>query len=217
MTTSLTAYNAAANDDWVKITSTEYANLQTNVLSTVKVGISDAYLTAAVASGLSLQDKSAITANTDTANTPAIPANNYLYAFAVKYGTNGQATDMRVFTNTSTSSFTGFNQVGSVLPPTDAITVPSVYSINYYVRKGVTTTNGATSGLLSVFTGATAFSAGPLSFYQNFSVTNSMRYLLFTPGATGGIPNSGSTLSGNLSGYGAFAIQGLTTNTIQWN
>lgn len=216
LTTSLAAYNAAANDDWVKITSTEYANLQTNISGTTKAGISDSYLTAAVGAGLSLQDRSAIVANTVTTNTPAIPANNYLYALAVKYATSSQATDMRVFTNTDTSSITGFNQVGSVLPPTDVVTVPAVFSINYYVRKGVTTTNGATSGLLSIFSGQTASSIGPLSFYQNFSVTNSMRYLLFTPGATGGIPNSSSVLSGSLSNYGAFAIQGLTTNTIQW-
>lgn len=215
LTTSLAAYNAAATDDWVKITSTEYANLQTNISGTAKVGISDAYLTAAAASGLTVTDQSAIVANTATANTPAIPSNSYLYAFAIKYGNNLQATDMRVFTNTSTTSFTGFNQVGSVLPPTT--TDLSGFSINYYVRKGVSATNGSTPGILSVFSGQTASSATRLGFYQNFSVNNSMRYLLFTPGATGGAPNSSSVVSGSLANYGAFAIQGLTTDTIQWN
>jgi hypothetical protein len=217
LSTSLSAYNAASTNDWVKITSTEYTNLQTNIASTIKVGISDSYLTSANGAGLTVTDQSAIIANTVSTNTLAIPANNYLYAFAVKYGNNPTtpATDLRVFTNTNSTSYTGFNQVGSILPsPT---TGGSGFTINYYIRKGVTSTNGSTSGLLSIFTGQTSSSAVALSFYQNFSVNNSMKYLLFSPGATGGIPNSSSTLSGNISGYGAFAIQGLATPTKQWN
>ena len=216
LTTSLTAYNDAANGDWVKITSTEYSNLQTNVSGTTKVGISDSYLSSATYSGLTVTDQSAMVANTSTANTPAIPANNYLYAFAVKYGNNipVPATDLRIFTNTSISSFTGFNQLGSVLPPPD--TGLSGFSINYYVIKGNNTANGSTTGLLSLFTGATTKSAVYLGFYQNFSVNNSMRYLLFTP-ATSGNPNSSSVLSGSIPNYGAFCIQGLATETKQWN
>lgn len=217
LSTSLSAYNAASTNDWVKITSTEYTNLQTNIASTVKVGISDSYLTDATGSGLTVTDQSAIISNTESTNTSAIPANNYLYAFAVKYGNNPPtpATDMRVFTNTNSTSYTGFNQVGSILPsPT---TGGSGFSINYYIRKGVTATNGSTSGLLSIFTGQTSSSAVHLAFYQNFGVNNAMKYLLFTPGATGGFPNSSSTLSGSLGGYGAFAIQGLATPTKQWN
>jgi hypothetical protein len=214
LTTSLADYNAAADGDWVKITTTEYGNLKTNVTGTNRAGSSDAYLSLANGSGLSVTDQSAIVANTATTNTPAIAANNYVYACAIVYGRNVQATDMRVFTNTNSASFTGFNQVGSVLPGTTLGGAGS--DTNCYVLKGVSVTNGATSGLFAVFSGQTASSIPLLGFYQNFSVTNSMRYLLFTPGGSGGIPNSSSVLSGNLANYGAFSIQALTTATKQW-
>jgi len=219
LTTSLAAYNAAAPNTWVTITSSEYSNLVTNVTGTLKAGIADTYLTAAAASGLTAQDKSAFVYNTASAPyTQAVGANQYLYAFAVKYGISGSyppATDARVFTNTNTASSTGFNQVGSVLPA--LYSSGSGYYINYFVLKSVSSTNGATAGNLAFFTGQTSGSGILLSFYQNFSVTDSMQYVLFTPGATGGIPNSSTNVSGTLSGYGAFAIQALTTPTIQWN
>jgi hypothetical protein len=213
LTTSLSAYNAAANGDWVKITTTEYGNLKTNVSGTTQAGISDAYLALVNGSGLSVTDQSAIVANTVTTNTPAIPANTYVYACAIAYGGVRQATDMRVFTNTSTTSWTGFNQLGGVLPAT---TTGSGIILNCYVLKGSSTTNGGTNGAFACFSGQTASSIGPLGFYQNFAVNNSMRYLLFTPGGSGGIPTSSSSLSGNLPGYGAFCIQALATPTIQW-
>ena len=215
LTTSLSAYNAAAADDWVQITAAEYTSLQTNISGTTKAGMSDAYMAAANGSGLTATDQSAIVCNTATTNTPAIGANRYLYGFSVKYGNNPTvASDARVYTNTNTSSVTGFNQVGSILPTLS--TNIGGFAISYYVRKGVSSVNAGTAGLLSIFTGATTQSARYLGFYINFSVANTMKYLLFTPSTTGGIPNSSSVLSGSLSGYGAFAIQGLTTATKQW-
>ena len=90
LTTSLAAYNAAAANTWVTITSTEYNNLVTNVTGTTKAGIADTYLAAAAASGLTAQDKSAFVYNTASAPyTQAVGANQYLYAFAVKYGISG--------------------------------------------------------------------------------------------------------------------------------
>ncbi len=217
LSTSLAAYTAAADDDWVKITSAEYALLQTNVSGTEVVGASTAYLTAASASGLTVLDKSAIVYNTATVpNTRAIAANAYLYAFAVKYGQNvpTPVTDARVFTNANSASNTGFNQVGSILPT--FTNGGSGYATNYYVRKGVSSVNAGTAGILSLFTGATSESAKYLGFYINSSVTNSMRYLLYTPAATGGMPDSSTVVTGNISGYGAFAIQGLTATAKQW-
>jgi hypothetical protein len=216
LTTSLSAYNAATINDWVQITSAEYTSLQTNVSGTNKAGISDAYMTLVNGAGLTTIDQSAIVYNTATANTPSIGANTYLYGFAVRYAANPPIpiSNARVYTNTNTSSITGFNQVGSILPT--LTTSGTGFIISYYVRKRAFVVNAGTAGLLAIFTGATTRSAHYLGFYQNFGVTNSMRYLLFTPGATGGIPNSSSVISGNLSGYGAFAIQGLTTATKQW-
>jgi hypothetical protein len=217
LTTSLATYIVATNDDWVKITSTEYANLQTNVTGTVKAGISNAYLTAAATSGITNTDRSAICCNSSTIpNTPEIGANTYLYAFAVKYDQSNPipVTDARVFTNANSASFTGFNQVGSILPA--LTTGGSGLATNYYVRKGVSAVNAGTAGLLSIFTGQTTNSALYLGVYLNNSVINDIKAQYFTPAATGGIPNSSSTLSTVFGIIGAVAIQGLTTATQQW-
>lgn len=217
LTTSLSDYQAAANDDWVKITSTEYANLQTNISGTSKVGISDTYLAYSSGAGLA-NSNSALVANSLTAASPAIPANNYLYAFAVRWGSSLPAVNMGVYTNTNSSSTGGFSQVGSFLPQTTSS------GLSYYVRKGVSTTNGSTSGLLACFTGTKmdypnpsfTGSAGYIGFtvLQGTGITPIpvMRYLL----GNGTAPGANSTLSGGLSNYGAFNIQGLTTATKQW-
>ena len=216
LTTSLAAYNAAATDDWVVITSTEYASLQTNITGTTKVGLADSYLSGAVgtnASGLS-QNKAALVSNTVTAQSLAIPANTYVYGFAFRYGGNIPSAGMLVYTNTNTGSAGGYNQVGNTLPPVSTV------GISYFVRKGVSATNGGTAGLLGFFTGTKmdypgSFfgSAGYIGFNNYGSPTPpTMRYLL----NDGTVPTSNSTLSGGLPGYGAFQIQGLTTATIQW-
>lgn len=215
LSTSLTDYQAAADDDWVKITSTEYANLQTNISGTVKAGITDDYLTTSNYSGLA-NSGSAVVANSVTVKSPAIPANSYLYAFSVRWVTAIPTENMCVFSNTNSSSGGGFNQVGSTLPATTA------EGLSYYVRKGVSTTNGSTSGLLACFTGTKLDYPNPsftgssgyigFKYLAGTSPIPNMRYLI--GGNT--IPGPNVTLTGNLGGYGAFAIQGLTTNTIQW-
>ena len=216
LTTSLSAYIAGNTDDWINITSTEYNNLNTNISTTTKAGISDSYLSTANASGLA-NDKSALVANSLTIKSPAIPANNYLYAFAIKWVTTQPGVGLCVFTNTNSGSADGFNQVGSVLP-----TITSA-GISYFVRKSPSATNG-TAGLLACFTGTKmdysnpnfTGSAGYIGFkiLQGTGLTPipAMRYLL----GTGNTPTANSSLTGNLGGYGAFCIQGLTTPTQQW-
>jgi hypothetical protein len=214
LSTNLSTYNAANTDDWVKITSAEYALLKTNVSGTSVAGITDTYMSDALSSLITTTDQSVIVYNSAVIpSAPAIPANTYLYAFAVKYGQTTPATDARVFTNTNTASNTGFNQVGNILPATT--TDGSGLAISYYVRKGVSSVNGGTDGLLSVFTGQTANSAIPLAFLAPIASSYRMNYLFFTPGASGGIPNSSSVISSQ-SSSAAFAIQGLTTATKQW-
>jgi hypothetical protein len=216
LTTSLSAYTAANTDDWINITSTEYNNLNTNISSSSKVGISDSYLSSAGGGGLA-NNKSALLANSLTTESPAIPANNYLYAFAVKWTTTEPGVGMCVFTNTNSATASGFNKVGSVLP-----TISSA-GISYFVRKSPSATNG-TAGLLACFSGTKmdysnpsfTGSAGYIAFrvLQGTGITPIpvMRYLL----GDGITPTDNSTLTGNLSGYGAFCIQGLATPTQQW-
>jgi hypothetical protein len=217
LTTSLSSYNAAGIDDWVNITSTEWSSLQTNITGTVKAGIVDTYLSTGTASGFTGGGNSALIANGVTVNTPAILANRYIYGFALRWPRQFSGTDIRVFANTNTGSNTGFNQVGNVLPAT---TVSGTgFATHYYVRKGVSTTNGGTNGLLSVFTGTTPADSGNyIGFYlgAGFNPNAPMKYLKFSPANTGN-PSSSSVLSGNLPNYGMFAIQALTTSTKQWD
>jgi hypothetical protein len=217
LTTSLAAYNAAATDDWVAITSTEYTNLQTNITGTTKAGLADSYLTGAVGSNSSgfSQNKAALVSNSVTAQSLAIPANNYLYAFAFRYVTTTPSAGMLVYANTNTGSTSGYNQVGNTLPSVSTV------GISYFVRKGVTTTNGGTAGLLGFFTGtkmdypSSFFGSAGYTGFNNYSSPTppSMRYLL----NDGIVPSSPSTLPSAIPGYGAFQIQGLTTATKQWD
>jgi hypothetical protein len=213
LTTSLAAYTAAATDDWVPITSSEYTALQTNVTGTVKAGTTDPVLSATYGGGLA-NAKAALVANSVTSISPAILANQYLYGFAFRWGTSEGGVNLRVYTNTASGSTSGFNQVGSILPnQTNA-------GLYYYVRKGVSTTNGATAGLLSVFTGTKmdysnpnfTGSAGYIAFNNSLTPKPAMQYLL----TDGTVPPSNSTLTGSLAGYGIFVLQGLTTATKQW-
>lgn len=220
LSTSLTAYNNAAPDEWITITQSEYNLLTNNVTGTTKVGISDTYFNAATYSGLT-QDKAAIVANSASVNTPAIPANSYLYAFAVKWSGAQPGINLQVYSNSNSSSNTGFNPVGSVLPNTSS---GGGFIINYYVRKSVSNTNGTNPGLLSIFTSTKmdypspwVGSGGYLGFYQNFSVNNGMLYNVYVPANSADVPTSSTVLNGNITGYGAFAIQGLATQTKQWN
>jgi len=215
LSTSLAVYQSAADDDWIKITSGEYATLQTNISGTVKAGMTDDYLTTSTSSGLA-NSGSAVVANSVTTKSPAIPANSYLYAFAVRWVTAIPTENMCVFTNTNTATGSGFNKIGSVLPATTEA------GLSYYVRKGISATNGSTAGLLACFTGTKldypnpsfTGSAGYISFkyLTGTSPIPNMRYLI----GGNSIPGNNTTLTGNLGGYGAFAIQGLTTNTKQW-
>jgi hypothetical protein len=213
--TSSSAYNAANTDEWIAITAAEYTNLQTNVSGTAKVGISDIYLSSSGGSGFG-NNGSGLLANSVTSDSPAIPANTYLFAFAVKWVNTIPTQGMRVYTNTNSSVASGFNQVGGILPPTTSA------GISYYVRKGVSAINGVSAGILACFSGtkldypSSSFpgSIGYVGFkYIGNSTAPSMRYLTTLNSS---IPGPNVTLPGNLSDYGALSIQGLTTGTRQW-
>jgi hypothetical protein len=219
LTTSLASYQAASNDDWVTITSAEYALLPTNISGTVKAGSSDSYFAASGSGGLT-NSGSAVVANSVTAQNPAIPANAYLYAFAVRWSNSQPGIELSVHTNTNSGNTSNFNKVGSTLPN---IPAPST-GLNYYVRKGVSATNGSTAGLLACFTGTKMDYPNP-SFtgsggyignriLQGTGITPipTMRYLI----GTGIPPGPNTALTGNLSGYGSFGIQGLTSLAKQW-
>ncbi len=93
LTTSAATYTAASAGSWIKITSTEWAAVQTNVTGTTKAGATDAILTA-IGTSIGFTAGSISAYNQTSAATPAIPANNYLYAFRIYI--NEARSDLRI-------------------------------------------------------------------------------------------------------------------------
>jgi hypothetical protein len=120
-----------------------------------------------------------------------------------------------VFANTNTGSNTGFNQLGNL--------IPSIINwTNYFVQKRVSTTNGATAGLIAFFTGtkrdypniAAPGSAAYIRFIGDNNPQNPLiRWNFFNDSI---IPSSSTVLGGSLNNYGTFCIQAVTTTTKQW-
>ena len=195
LTTSLSAYTSASAGSWVKITSTEYAALQTNVGSTTTAGATSATMTA-IGTGTNFTSGSLLFTNVVSSATPAIPANSYVYAVFFYYtGTNST---VAVYANNSTSSYTNFTKVGATLPTTTA-------GNNYYVLKGASTTTATSEGNLAMWNDSN-ISHG---FKQNIGAAG-VRY------TTTSTPSSSSTLSSSFGNAAAFSLQALTTTSKQW-
>ena len=218
LTTTLSTYDSANAGDWVSITASEWAVLKSNISGTVLAGASDTMMTTTtnLGSGLTGSASSGIITNAvEAPRSTGIPANSYIYAFSVRFGSSS-GTSFGVFANTNTSSNTGYNQLGNLIPAMIAGT-------NYFVLKGVSGTNGATAGLLGFFTGTKldypngSFpgSAAYVRFIGDNNTANPpIRWHFFNDSS---IPDSSTVLEGSLNNYGTFCIQALTTATKQWN
>jgi hypothetical protein len=195
LTTSLSAYTSASADSWVKITSTEYATLQTNVGATTTVGATDATMSA-IGTGTNFTVGSLIFTNVVSSATPAIPANSYVYAVWFYY--NGVNSTVAVYANDSTTSYTNFTKLGGTLPATTA-------GNNYYVLKGSSNT--------------TATVNGNLAMWNNSNVSHGFRQGIGAGGVrhtTTSTPSSSTTLSSSFGNGAAFSLQALTTTSKQW-
>jgi hypothetical protein len=218
LTTSLEMYLESSVGDWVNITAAEWATLKTNVSGTVTAGASDTIMTTTtnLGNGLTNSASSAIVTNlVELPRSSIIPANSYIYAFSVRFASN-LGTSFGVFANTSTTSNTGFNQLGNLIPS-------MVIGTNYFVLKGVTSTNGAAAGLLGFFTGTkldypSGLFPGSAAYVRFIGDNNAgnplIRWHLYNDAT---IPNSSTVLEGSLNNYGTFCIQALTTPTKQWD
>jgi len=195
LTTSLSAYEAAADGEWVKITSTEYTALQTNVGSTTFAGATPSTMTS-IGTSTNFTSGSVFFTNVVSAATPAIPANSYVYA--VSFYFNGVNSGISVYANNSTSSYTNFTKIGGTLPTTTA-------GLNYYVQKGVSTTTASSDGNLAMWS-----SDNVKHGFKAFIGAGGLRYVFTTS------PSSSSSLSSSYANAAAFSIQALTTTSKQW-
>ncbi len=195
LTTSLSAYNSASSGTWVKITSSEYATLQTKVSSTTIAGTTaDTYT--AIGTSTNFTVGSLIFTNVVSAATPAIPANSYVYAIAFYF--NGTNSSISVYANDSISSYTNFTKIGSTLPTTTA-------GDNYYVLKGASS--------------VTATAQGNLAMWSNENVKHGFKQSIGASGVrhtTTASPTTSTSLSSSFTNSSAFSLQGLTTTSKQW-
>jgi hypothetical protein len=209
LTTNQAAYKAAALGAWVPVSSTEYTAVQTSVTNTTITGATTSLLTAAVF--VNFNDAGPIFAgNFKSANQPAIPANNYIFAAAFNWRDSTSKSDIQLYANrNSAAPTTGYSKVGGYFPSTGAT------GVQYYVRKGVAATNGATEGLLAIYTGTTATNGQPSGYWIGYLNSNGsgLRFL-----QTNTEPTSSTTLTGSLSPPDNFylGIQALTTSSVQW-
>ena len=209
LTTSAAAYTAAAAGTWVSVTSTEYSALQTNVATTNVAGLATSILSTITGWGFANLDfLGAITLDT---NTYKIPANTYVYAFAIRIKTSPTTTldSFNVYGNKSTgTTSSGFVKIGSTLPALSA-------GLNYFVLKGQNAINGATDGLLGVTAPGNASVNLSQSYHLVYSSSATGTSFSYTSGVT--LPITSSTQLLSLAGSGwVIAIQALATPTVQW-
>ncbi len=209
LTTNQAVYKVAALGAWIPVTSTEYSDLQTRITNTTITGATTSLLTAAVFNNFN-NTGPVFTGNFKSANQPAIPANNYIFAAAFQWRDSTSKSDIQLYANqNSAAPTTGYSKVGGYFPSTGAT------GVQYYVRKGVSSTNGATEGLLAIYTGATATNGQESGYWIGYLNSNGtgLRYL-----QTNTEPTSSTTMTGSLSPPDNYyvGIQALTTTSVQW-
>ena len=197
-------------DAWIPVTSTEYSAIQTSVTNTTIVGATKTLLDGATSQSLSASS-GIFVSNFKDATQPAIPANSYIFAAAFHWRDSTSKSDIQLYANQNSSAPTsGYSKVGGYFPSTGAV------GVQYYIRKGVSATNGATEGILGIYTGTTSTNGRPSGYWIGWKNTNGLGIRFLT---TGTEPTSSTTLTGSIgppSNFYYVGIQALTTTSIQW-
>jgi hypothetical protein len=203
LSTSIAAYNAAAENTWVSITQAEYNNLF-SVISGTKVGVSDRIMNTVPNIGGYTGAANTLVHNSVNSENFNIPANSFIYAVQVKttslvgarfgFSTPLQPTTTPVNPNT-------FTQQGSPINNTVTGTV-----LQYFVFKG----DGIQTTVASNFNFVCNTNADNLPWNSG----NNMADGAWRSGVT--TSAHAQTSSGNGNAASSFYIQGLSTTTKQW-
>ena len=127
-TSSITAYNAAATNSWVKVTGGEYAKVQI-LAGAVTYGMNNTqFLGTATGASFNATLTVALSSNTST----ALPIGTYLIGFATRIGATNTAITSYPLVGSSYLSGT-YTSVGSA-----SYTSPATSINNYFVRKAPT-------------------------------------------------------------------------------
>ncbi len=211
LTTNQAIYKAAPAGTWVGITGPEYFALQANITGTSLAGTSQ-YTFDTVNATAAWTNLNAAAANISSLGTPVIKANTYLYACAIKARSTPTTTlsTIRLIANANTRNPPStFTQIGPILST-------FVASTNYFVLKSVSSINATTDGLLGFHAPGNATTTG-----QSYNIV----YGLGLPASNGAnfffstnifAISTGVVLNSDAAGLRAYAIQGLTSPSIQW-
>ena len=127
-TSSITAYNAAAINSWVKVTGGEYAKVQT-LIGTVTYGMSNSQF---LGNHTGTSFNATLTVVLSSNPSTALSAGTYLIGFATRIGAVNTAVTSYPFFNSSYLTGT-YTSVGSA-----SYTSPATNINNYFVRKAPT-------------------------------------------------------------------------------
>ena len=189
LSTNLTAYNNASVNDWVKITSTEYNNIFTNITGATKRGCTDGQVaTRAVSAGFTEMQFSI---NNNTGSALTINTNEYPIAFVAETW-NGNANLQFGYTTTYHTGAPTYGNSVSVTP----------VGACYYVRK-------APTGIESAPATQTLYPALKIS-------TNTFNLV---PNTSGWYTTNGGTTWTAIQGgavNGAAKFQMIVTTTKSW-
>jgi hypothetical protein len=110
LSTSITAYDAAAVNSWVNVTAAEYNNLLTVVNGAAKYATPEIYMNTSSSGGWS-PDYTIGGSDNDA----KVPASSYIIAWSVRTG-NGIASSLNSKLKVSTSQKSGYTEYGNPLP-----------------------------------------------------------------------------------------------------
>ena len=205
LTTTAATYKAAPVNTWVKITSTEYAALKTNITGLTTCGANDSAMGLSYSSNISNR---IIAANRyNGTNTVAIPVNNYLFAVQFIYAKNGEANN-RIYTNADSSLKTGYVQQGGLLPAT-TVSLDGLKEKQYYVLKGVSSVASASSATSFAIYDATTDISNGIQISSGLSGAITTDYVY-----SASVPTSSTSLSSSIAWV--LGLQGLSASSVQW-
>jgi hypothetical protein len=207
LSTSLTAYNAAADGTWVEITEAEYAAIQTSVAGVTKAGQLDSpalYTSTYEFGDMGFGNTATTTPAAEAAGvTGAIPANSWMYAY--QYKTGGPASNRTYYLQLGTK---GSNSGFASVMPAISNTTNAGSQLKSYIYKG---------GVFVPTTKDIASIGGTISYA---GIPNHTSW--WAGGSANSVPASISTYGNVWDGGSGGAIQQaqfqqvLTTTTKQW-
>lgn len=189
LTTSLTAYNSASVNNWIKITSTEYNNIFNNITGATKKGNTDLQVATRAASAGFTEMQFSI--NNDPAQPLTIANGEYVIAFVAETWNGNSTVQFGYDTDYHTGAPTYGNSVA--VTPVGAC---------YYVRKAPT---------------GDAISPATQTMYPSIKIASNSFNLV--PNTSGWYTTNGGTtwtqFQGN-AGNGAAKFQMIVTTTKSW-